>query len=146
MKTLTIDEVAFAQATAPRTTGRSKIWTGRVLAGLPLSFLTWDGVMKFTTMPEVIEGSARLGFSRGILPVLGTLELLGVVLTLFRRTRVLGAVLLTAYLGGAVETHIRLGDPLFTHTLFPIYFAALIWGGFCLIDERVRAASPFGRG
>jgi hypothetical protein len=58
---------------------------------------------------------------------------------------VLGAVVLTAYLGGAVETHVRLGDPLFSHTLFPIYFAALIWGGLSLLDERVRAASPFAR-
>lgn len=145
MKTLTIDEVAFAQATAPRAAGRGKIWTGRVLCGLPLLFLTWDGAMKFAAIPEVIEASARLGYSRGLLPVLGTLELLGVVLTLYWRTRVLGAVLLTAYLGGAVESHVRLADPLLTHTLFPVYFAALIWGGFCLIDERVRAVSPFTR-
>jgi hypothetical protein len=145
MKTLTIDDVALAQATASQPASRKKVWAGRVLAGLPLLFLAWDAAMKFAAIPEVVEASARLGFSRGTLPVLGALELLGVVLALFARTRVLGAALLTAYLGGAVETHVRLGDPLLTHTLFPVYFAAMIWGGFCLIDQRVLAVSPFSR-
>jgi hypothetical protein len=84
-----------------------------------------------------------MGFGRSTLPFLGTILLAGVLLTCVHRTRVFGAVLLSAYLGGAVASHVRMGDPLLTHTLFPIYFAALIWGGLYLRDERVRALSPF---
>lgn len=143
MKILTIEEAALAHLSTPPAPSPSKTWTGRILAGLPLLFLTWDGAMKLIAVPQVVEASARLGFAKSTLPVLGVVELAAVLLTLFRRTRVFGAVLLTAYLGGAVETHVRLGDPLFTHTLFPIYFAALIWGGLSLLDTRIRAASPF---
>jgi TRAP-type C4-dicarboxylate transport system permease small subunit len=144
MNSLVIEEAAaIIQAPTLPSPSRRKLWTGRVLAGLPLLFLTWDAVVKLAAIPQVVEASAKLGYAKATLPVLGTLELVAVVLTLFRRTRVFGAVLLTAYLGGAVETHVRLGDPLLTHTLFPIYFAALIWGGLSLIDTRIRAASPF---
>ncbi len=124
-------------------TSKAKLWTGRLMTALPLLFLAWDGVVKFLRIPEVIEASERMGFHRGTLPLLGMIELVSVLLTSFRRTRVFGAVLISAYLGGAVATHVRLGDPLFSHTLFPIYFAALIWGGLYLRDERVRAVSPF---
>ena len=143
MKTLSIEDLVFAPSSAPAAPSRGKVWTGRVLAGLPLLFLTWDAAMKLLAVPQVVEASSRLGFAPGTLPVLGVAELAAVVLTLVRRTRVLGAVLLTAYLGGAVETHVRLGDPLLSHTLFPIYFAALIWGGLSLLDARIREASPF---
>lgn len=143
MKFLTIEEAALAQLSTPPAPSPGRVWTGRILTGLPLLFLTWDALMKLAAVPQVVEASAKLGFARSTLPLLGTVELAAVMLTLFSRTRVLGAVLLTAYLGGAVETHVRLGDPLFTHTLFPIYFAALIWGGLSLLDARVRAASPF---
>lgn len=143
MKFLSIEEAPLAQlSTAPERSPR-KMWTGRVLAGVPLLFLTWDAAVKLLAVPQVVEASAKLGFAKSTLPLLGAVELAAVMLTLFRRTRVLGAVLLTAYLGGAVETHVRLHDALFTHTLFPIYFAALIWGGLSLLDPRIRAASPF---
>ena len=144
MKFVTIEEAALAQLSTAPASSPGRVWTGRVLAGLPLLFLTWDAVVKLAAVPQVVEASARLGFAKSSLPVLGAVELAAVLLTLFRRTRVFGAVLLTAYLGGAVETHVRLHDPLFTHTLFPIYFAALIWGGLSLVDSRIRAASPFG--
>jgi hypothetical protein len=91
---------------------------------LPLFFLTWDGVMKLAAIPQVIEASAKLGFAR---------------------TRVFGAVLLSAYLGGAVAIHVQHSDPLFSHTLFPIIVASLLWGGLSLLDPRVRALSPFSR-
>ena len=145
MKTLAIEDAALAHFSTPPARSRGKLWTGRILAGLPLVFLTWDAAMKLLAVPQVIEASSRLGFAPSTLPVLGAVELAAVVLTIVARTRVLGAVLLTAYLGGAVETHVRLGDPLLSHTLFPIYFAALIWGGLSLIDARVRQSSPFAR-
>ena len=145
MNTLTIDQATatVTPRSAPRTPSTARLWTGRIMTGLPLLFLAWDGVMKFVASPMVVEGSARLGFGRSTLPFLGTVELVAVALTCIHRTRVFGAVLLSAYLGGAVSTHVRAGDPLFTHLLFPIYFAALVWGGLYLRDERVRALSPF---
>jgi hypothetical protein len=145
MKTMTIDH-AGAPVTAldAQTSSKAKLWTGRIMTGLPLTFLAFDGVMKLVAIPEVVEGSAKVGFQQSTLPFIGTIELLAVVLTCIHRTRVFGAVLLSAYLGGAVATHVRMGDPLFSHTLFPVYFAALVWGGLYLLDGRVRALSPFG--
>jgi hypothetical protein len=113
------------------------------MTGLPTLFLAWDGAMKFLNIPQIVEASERIGFHRSTLPILGAIEILSVILISIRRTAPFGAVLISAYLGGAVATHVRLGDPLFSHTLFPIYFAALIWGGLYLRNERVRALSPF---
>jgi uncharacterized membrane protein YphA (DoxX/SURF4 family) len=146
MKILTVEETAFAHLTAPapRSSTRSA-WPGRVIAGVPLLFLAWDGVMKFVAIPQIVEASAKLGFERPDLPLLGAVELIGVALVLIARTRVFGAVLLSAYLGGAVAIHVQRNDPLLTHTLFPIFVAALIWIGLGLLDRRVRALSPFAR-
>jgi hypothetical protein len=147
MKTMTIDDLGVAVTTLepPRTPSKAMLRAGRIMTGLPLLFLAWDGSMKLFPIHEIVEASAKIGFQKSTLPFLGTVELLAVALICVRRTRVLGAVLLSAYLGGAVATHVRLGDPLFSHTLFPIYFAALVWGGLYLRDDRVRALSPFGR-
>lgn len=147
MKTLTIDDVQFAALTTavPGPTPRGRIWTGRVLTGLPLAFMAWDASMKLLVVPQVLEGSARLGFERANLLPIGLIELLAVALVLFGRTRIFGAVLLTAYLGGAVAVHVQHSDPTFSHTLFPVYFATMIWGGLSLLDRRIRAISPFTR-
>ena len=138
-------EMTIDHADAPTdiSTPKTKLWLGRLLTGLPALFIAVDGLMKFLDLPQVVEASAKIGFQRATLPVLGAIELVSVVLLSIRRTAPFGAVLLSAYLGGAVATHVRLGDPLFSHTLFPIYFAALIWAGLYLRDERVRALSPF---
>lgn len=124
---------------------RKRLWAGRVLTGVPLLFLAFDGIVKFLNVPGVVEASEKIGYHRSTLPLLGAVELLAVLLVSFRRTAPFGAVLVSAYLGGAVATHVRLGDPLFSHTLAPIYFAALIWAGLCLRDERVLRLSPFRR-
>jgi hypothetical protein len=137
---MTIDH---ADSATHVSTQKSKLWLGRLLTGLPALFIAVDGLMKFLDLPEVVEASAKIGFQRATLPLLGGLELVSVVLLSIRRTAPLGAVLISAYLGGAVATHVRLGDPHFSHTLFPIYFALLIWAGLYLRDERVRALSPF---
>jgi hypothetical protein len=141
----TIDHAALTAATLVPTASSSKtrLWVGRVLTGLPALFLVWDGLIKFLSIPQVVEASERVGFHRSTLPVLGAIEIVSVILISIRRTAAFGAVLISAYLGGAVATHVRLGDPLFSHTLFPIYFAALIWGGLYLRNERIRALSPF---
>jgi hypothetical protein len=148
MKTLTIEEAQFAVLTTavPATSQSSRrVWTGRLLAGLPLVFMTWDASVKLLAVPQVLEGSASLGFERANLLPIGLIELAAVLLVLFHRTRIFGAVLLTAYLGGAVAVHVQHSDPMFSHTLFPIYFAIMIWGGLSLLDRRIRAISPFTR-
>jgi hypothetical protein len=118
---------------------RRAVWVGRVLSGIGAAFMAFDAALKILALPMAVEGSVRLGFAPGVVRPLGIVQLLCLVLYLFPRTAVLGAVLLTGYLGGAVETHVRLGDPLFSHVLFPTYVAALLWGGLWLRDGRVRA-------
>src|SRR5712675_2158794 len=113
-------------------------WIGRVLTGLPALFLTFDVVIKMIGVPAVAEASERLGLPVDQAPKIALILAACLVLHLVPRTAVLGAVLLTGYLGGAVLTHLRVGDPLFSHTLFPIYVGALVWAGLYLRDPRVR--------
>lgn len=132
--------LAAAETTS---TSTARLWLGRVLTGLPMALLGFDGLMKLLMVPEVIEASGKLGFAPSTLPFIGGVEIAALLLAMSYRTRIFSAVLVTAYLGGAVCTHVRQGDPLFTHTLAPIYFAIAIWGGLYLRDARVRAISPF---
>jgi DoxX-like family len=118
-------------------------WAGVTLSGLAVAFLLFDAAMKIVKIAPVVEASARVGFSEGTLRPIGLTLLACVILYLVPRTAILGAVLLTGYLGGAIATHVRLGDPLFSHTLFPIYFGVFIWGGLFLRDARVRAIAPW---
>jgi len=120
-------------------------WTGRVLSGLAILLLTLDSVGKLLQVQPVIEGSEQLGYPASTVFPMGVILLMCVVTYAIPRTSVLGALLLTGYLGGAVATHVRVGHPLLTHTLFPIYFAFFIWGGLVLRDARLRAFLP-GRG
>jgi hypothetical protein len=110
-----------------------------VLTGLASVFLLFDAVFKLVMSPEAIAGTQDLGWPASVLRGLGVLELVCLVMYLVPRTAVLGAVLWTGYLGGAIATHLRVGNPLMSHTLFPVYIAALIWGGLWLRDRRVRA-------
>ena len=130
----------------PNPTPKSR-WTGRILSGLAVLFLLWDGVMKLMTLAPVAEAFVRLGYSVSLAVGIGIVELTCLALYVIPRTSLLGAVLLTGFLGGAVATHVRVEDPLLTHTFFPIYVGALLWGGLLLRDERVRALTrqAFGR-
>ena len=114
-------------------------WTGRTLSAIAVLFLTFDMTIKLVGAKEAVEGTAQLGWSPHHLPILAAIQAVCLILYLVPRTAVLGAVLWTGYLGGAIATHLRLDNPLFSHTLFPIYVAAFIWGGLYLRDERVRA-------
>ena len=114
-------------------------WPGRVLTAIPVAFMLFDATIKFAHIPEVAEGSLRLGWPTGLNPVLGLIILGCLALYLWPRTAALGATLFTGYLGGAVATHLRVGDPLATHVLFPVYVGALFWAGLALRDGRVRA-------
>jgi hypothetical protein len=119
------------------------LWTGRVISGLAVAFLIFDSVGKLLEVQPVIDGTKQLGYPPDIVFGLGVTLLSCVLAYLVPRTSVLGAVLLTGYLGGAVATHVRVGNPLFTHVLFPTYVAALLWGGLMLRDARLRALLPW---
>lgn len=118
-------------------------WIGWAMSGLVIAFMLMDSTMKLLALPVVLETSAQLGFAgadmaRG----LGVILLIGTVLYAVPRTAMFGAILLTGYLGGAVATHVRVGSPLFSHVLFGVYVAALMWGGLYLRDARLRALVP----
>jgi DoxX-like family len=114
-----------------------------VLTGLVAAFLTFDTVMKLLQLAPAVQGTTELGYPAGTVVVIGAIELVCLVLYLIPPTSVLGALLLTGYLGGAIATHVRVGSPLPTHTLFPIYVALMVWGGLYLRESRLRELLPF---
>ena len=116
---------------------------GYVLTGLVAAFLTFDTVMKLLQLAPAVQGTTELGYPAGTVVVIGAIELGCLVLYLVPRTAVLGALVLTGYLGGAIATHVRVGSPLPTHTLFPIYVALMVWGGLYLRESRLRELLPF---
>jgi hypothetical protein len=118
------------------------VWAGRALSGLAVILLVADSVGKLLEVAPVIEGTTQLGYHRDVVFTLGMILLACVLAYAIPRTSVIGALLLTGYLGGAVATHVRIESPLFTHILFPIYIAAIVWGGLFLRDARLRALLP----
>ena len=117
---------------------RGRVWTGRVLSSLAVLFLLFDSTGKFFKPAPVVEGFARLGFPLSLSVAIGTILLACTVLYAIPRTSVLGAILLTGYLGGAVASQLRAGEPLLGYVLFPVYFGVLVWGGLWLRHDRVR--------
>jgi hypothetical protein len=124
--------------------GASKgaFWTGWVLSILPSLFLLMGGTMSLMKPPQAVEGTVKMGFSENVMTPLGITVIVCTVLYLFPKTSVLGAILLTGYLGGAVATHVRVGDPMFGKTLVPVYFGIVIWLGLVLRCPRLRALVP----
>ena len=118
------------------------LWAGRIISGLPVLFLIFDSVIHIMKPAPVREGFARLGYSLSLAVPLGIIELVCIVLYVIPRTSVLGAALLTGYLGGAVATNLRAGAPLFSNVLVPVYLGVLLWGGLYLRDDRLRAVFP----
>lgn len=116
-----------------------EVWIGRVLSGIAVAFLLFDAAGKLFKVKPVIEGSAKLGYPESTIVPIGVLLLAGVALYVTPRTSVLGAIYLAAYLGGAVASHYRLGNPLASHVLFPVYVAAFLWGGLALRSPRLLA-------
>lgn len=115
---------------------------GAICIGISTAFLGLDASMKLLEVEAAMKGTAELGWPSSVVFGLGVVQLLCLVVYLVPRTRVLGALLWTGYLGGAIATHLRVGDPWLSHTLFPIYIAALLWLGPWLRDARVRALLP----
>jgi hypothetical protein len=125
---------------------RWPIWTGRTLSGLVVVFLVMDAGMKIAALPIVSESAVMIGWTAdpGFWRAMGLLVLAITALYAWPRTAVLGAILLTGYLGGAVATHLRMSDPLLSHTLFGVYLGIVLWGGLWLRDVRVRNLLPIG--
>src|SRR5690348_15628958 len=121
------------------------LWTGRVLSGLVILFLLFDGGIKLVPLDIVLTTSQELGIPTHLARTLGVLTLACTLLYAWPRTAVLGAVLLTGYLGGAIYVHVRAASPLFSHTLFGVYLGLIAWGGLWLRDARLRALFPFRR-
>jgi hypothetical protein len=116
-----------------------RVWVGRILTGLSGAFLLMDSGIKLAQARVAVEGSVALGYPSTAVFGLGVVLLAATILYLVPRTAVLGAVVLTGYLGGAIATHVRVSNPMFSHTLFPIYVAMSIWGGLYLRDRRLRS-------
>ncbi len=125
--------------TAP--VSKKRLWAGRIISALPALFLLLDGIMKLVKPAPVVEATVRLGYSENVIIPIGIVLLVCTVLYLIPRTAVLGAILLTGYLGGAVATHVRAGEGLFS-IVFPVIFGVLIWLGLYLRDDRLRALIP----
>ena len=129
--------IPVPHASAESTSARR--WTARIVTAIPVLFLIFDTTIHLLNIRPVVEAFTRLGYASNAGPGLGFLELVCLVAYLAPRTAVLGAILLTGWLGGAIASHLRVGDPLFTHILFPLYIALMLWGGLYLRDARLRS-------
>jgi hypothetical protein len=129
--------------TAP--VSKSALWSGRVVSGLVIVFLLFDGAIKLVPWPVVTETLDRMGYgsSETLARSLGAITLICTVLYAVPPTSILGAILLTGYLGGAMASHVRIGSPLFSHVLFGFYLGLMVWGGLWLRDRSLRALMPF---
>jgi hypothetical protein len=124
--------------TAPYDITKKRLWTARAMSGIVVLFMLFDGIGKIAKPAPVVEGTLAMGFTENHLTTIGVLGLLCTVLYGLPRTRFVGALLLTGYLGGAVAAHLRLDNPLWSHMLFPVYVAILAWGALWLTDRRLR--------
>jgi len=123
------------------------LWTGRAMSGLVILFLLMDGTIKMVPIQPVTDSLKELGYptSDSFARLLGIIVLAGTALYAWPRTAVLGAIVLTGLFGGAIASHLRLGDPLFSHTLFGVYLGVLMWGGLWFRDPALRALLPLRR-
>ena len=126
------------------TTTTGQLWTGRIMSGLVIAFLIFDGGIKLAPLAIVTETMQQLGYSgsQELARGLGVMTLVIALLYALPRTSLLGAILLTGLLGGAMATHLRVGSPLFSHLLFGLYLGLLAWGGLYLRDPRLRRMFP----
>ncbi len=118
-----------------------RLWAGRILSALPVLMMLFSATLKFVKPAAVVEEFGRLGYPEGVISAIGVLELACTLFYLIPRTTVLGAILLTGYLGGATATHLRVGDQFVP----PVLFGALVWGGLYLRDRRLQALLPLTR-
>jgi hypothetical protein len=124
-----------------KTSGSAALWIGRILGGLVIAFLVLDAAMKLVPLPPVIAAMHELGFAStdGLARGLGLLLLGCTILHAIPKTALLGAILLTGYLGGAIAVQLRAGSPLFSHVLFGAYVGLILWAGLIARNSRVRS-------
>jgi len=120
---------------------KTQLWSGRILTGLVVLFLLFDGITKVVKERHVLQAAADLGYSANLIAGIGVLLLACTAVYVIPRTAVLGAVLLTGYLGGAVEANVRAGHPLF-ECIFPVIFGVLVWAGLFLREPRLGDLFP----
>lgn len=139
---MTMQAIETGISAEPGKAARIAGWT---LSGLLIAFLALDGAIKLVPLQVVLDTSAQLGLPTDVTSarILGVLTLLCTVLYAIPRTAVLGAILMTGYLGGAMATHFSAGSPLFTHLFFGFYLGLMAWGGLWFRDPRVRRMIPF---
>lgn len=130
------------ESTMPAPPARKWIWTGRVMSGFIVAFMLFDSIIKLIRIQPVTDSFAELGYPDKFAFLIGVLELVIIALYAIPRTAVLGALLFTAILGGAIATHVRVESPLFSHTLFGVYLGLIMWGGLYLREPRLRALLP----
>src|ERR1700738_4838273 len=124
---------------------RPALWLGRVLSGLVIVFMLFDGAIKLVPWPVVTETMDRIGYgsSETLARTLGVITMACTLLYAIPPTSIVGAILLTGYLGGAMASHLRIGSPLLSHTLFGLYLGLMVWGGLWLRDRNLRTLIPF---
>ena len=124
---------------------KGQLWTGRVLSGIAVLFLLFDATIHLLRPEPVVKGFAQLGYPITVAVPLATIEFVCIILYLVPRTSIFGAILLTGYLGGAIAAQLRVGAPLFSTLLFPVYVALFVWGGLYFRDALVRSIIPARR-
>jgi hypothetical protein len=141
-----IDE-AMATIAEEAPIAKPALWLGRALSGLVILFLLFDGAIKLVPWPVVTEAMERIGYgsSENLARSLGFITIACTILYAIPPTSILGAILLTGYLGGAMASHLRIGSPLFSHMLFGFYLGLMLWGGLWLRDRRLRPLIPLLR-
>ena len=125
---------------------RTELWAGRIISALVVLFLLFDSITKLIKVDAVMKATVKIGYPASLIPVIGLILLVCTIIYMIPDTSILGAVLLTGYLGGAVATNLRIGNPLFSNTLFPVYFGILVWGGLFLRERRLRSLLHLRKG
>jgi hypothetical protein len=121
---------------------KAAVGAGWVLTAFTVLFMGFDSVTKLALEHHVVEATTKIGYPVAVLRPLGLILLLCTILYAIPRTAILGAILLTGYLGGAVASKVRIEDPLFSSILFGVYFGMVAWGGLYLRDRRLREEIP----
>jgi hypothetical protein len=133
---------AIPPSAAPLAPSKGMVWTGRVISAVPVLLMLFSAVLKLVKAAPVVQGFPRYGYPESLIVTIGVLELLSCIVYLIPRTAVLGAILMTGYLGGATATNVRIGDPSYIMT---VLLGVFVWGGLFFRDDRVRALIPFRR-
>jgi hypothetical protein len=134
-----MEERFMQSASQPAPVSKKMLWTGRIMSALPVLLLAFSAVAKLMKPASVVDGFVRLGYPESLILPIAVLELVCAVVYVIPRTSIVGAILLTGYLGGAIATHVRVGEPFFG----PVVAGVLVWGGLFLRDQRLRALIPF---